>query len=40
MKHENGYHVDVADLKIVPQDITYIVKRRIEGGGACELKSA
>jgi putative intracellular protease/amidase len=24
MKHENGYHVDVADLKIVPQDITYI----------------
>lgn len=24
MKHENGYHVDVADVKGIPQDKTYV----------------
>ena len=24
MKHENGYHVDVADVKGIPQDRTYV----------------
>ena len=24
MKHEDGYHVDVADLKQIPKDMTYI----------------
>lgn len=24
MKHENGYHVDIADVKSIPQDKTYI----------------